>query len=50
MFYKIKFSLFVIPPFLHDKGISLGTSYDANYQFTYAIDSISNLKYESINL
>ena len=40
--------IFVIPPFLHNKGVSLGTAYDLNYRFTSSIIS-TNFKYASIN-
>ena len=40
--------IFVISPFLHNKGVSLGTSYDLNYRFTTGINS-TNFKYSSIN-
>ena len=40
--------IFVIPPFLHNKGVSLGTSYDLNYRLTSSINS-TNFKYASIN-
>ena len=40
--------IFVIPPFLHDKGVSLGTEYDAKYHYNASIDS-TNYKHVSIN-
>ena len=44
---KLDFIL-VIPPFLHDKGVSLGTSSDVDYHWTSSINS-TNFKYSSIN-
>ena len=35
---KLDFIL-VMVPFLHDKGVSLGTEYDLNYRFTSSINS-----------
>ena len=44
---KLDFIL-VMAPFLHDKGVSLGTEYDMNYHYNASIDS-TNYKHVSIN-